>query len=370
MRYWAYMNGEVPGSYTADELAALPGFSMTTLVCQAQGEITEKNWRRAGEFGDVAAALTAREASSAPPPPAAAAPVAAAAAAAPSTDVDALIDSASTKLFSHVADLMKELENRREEKGLLSSLQRQIAALKEELSQTRERSNLLEMRLPRITELEETLRKNQAAAESLQSSLLTREVALNESRIAAEKNKNEAESAKRRWQETVSDLAVRNRLVDKLSKELSEKELSLAKSLGVIRRLEEDLNRLCPDPALIAPAATMTSPPPPRPVEPPPLPQAYAPTAAEPPALTGPAIPPAPEPHLPAEASVVASAAPRAVPSVAADPAALPPPLTPYTLDEPPSPPPYLETMPVSEPPKAQQALMNFLKRIFPGQPH
>jgi hypothetical protein len=61
MRYWAYMNGEVPGSFTAAELAALPGFSMTTLVCPAQGEIAEKNWRRAGEFGDVAAALTARE---------------------------------------------------------------------------------------------------------------------------------------------------------------------------------------------------------------------------------------------------------------------------------------------------------------------
>ena len=369
MRYWAYMNGEVPGSYTADELAALPGFSMTTLVCLAQGEIAEKNWRRAGEFGDIAAALTARETASPPPPPAAPATVAAAASA--STDVDALIDTASTKLFSHVADLMKELENRREEKGLLSSLQRQIAALKEELSQTRERSNLLEMRLPRIAELEETLRKNQTALETQQSSLLTREQALNESRIAAEKNKNDADSAKRRWQETVSDLAVRNRLVDKLSKELSEKELSLAKSLGVIRRLEEDLNRLCPDPAMIAPAASITSPAPPRPVEPPTFQQAYAPTVAEPPALTGPAIPPAPEPQLPSDASAGTSAVTSEVSSAAAEPVApLPSPLTPYTLDEPPLSPPYLETMPVTEPPKAQQALMNFLKRIFPGQPH
>ncbi len=250
MRYWAYMNGEVPGSYTAAELAALPGFAMTTLVCPASGEIAEKNWRRAGEFGDVAAALTARE--SAAPPPATAATTTASAAASASTDVDALIDSASTKLFSHVADLMKELETRREEKALITSLQRHIAAMKDELASTRERSNLLEMRLPRIAELEEAHRKDQAALESLQTSLLTREQSLNESRIAAEKIKNDSESAKRRLAETVADLAVRNRLVDKLSKELSEKELSLAKSLGVIRRLEEDLNRLCPDPAMIA----------------------------------------------------------------------------------------------------------------------
>jgi hypothetical protein len=114
MRYWAYMNGEVPGSFTAAELAALPGFAMTTLVCPAQGEIAEKNWRRAGEFGDIAAAVAARARVLPPPPPEPEA--AAAAAASMSADVDSLIDSASTKLFSHVADLVKELENRREER--------------------------------------------------------------------------------------------------------------------------------------------------------------------------------------------------------------------------------------------------------------
>ena len=352
MRYWVYMNGEVPGSYDASELAALPGFSMTTLVCPAQGEIAEKNWRRAGEFGDVASMVTARE--NAAPPPLPASATAAGAAASASADVDALIDSASTKLFSHVADLMKELENRREEKGLIISLQRHVAALKEELAQTRERSNLLEMRLPRIVELEETNRKNQAALESLQTSLLTREQALNEARIAAEKNKNEAETAKRRLQESVNDLTVRNKLVDRLSKELSEKELSLAKSLGVIRRLEEDLNRLCPDPGLLPAAAS--APAPRERLEAASPPQAYARTESEPPALTGPAIPPAPEPLAPSEASFAAAPA---LPQV---------PVTPYTLDEPPSPPPYLEAMPPADRPKAQQALVNFLKRIFPGQ--
>lgn len=325
MRYWVYMNGEVPGSYTAAELSALPGLSMTTLVCPAQGEIAEKNWRRAGEFGDVAAELTAR-AGATPPPPTAATATASAAASA-STAADALIDSASTKLFSHVADLMKELENRREEKGLITSLQRHIAAMKEELAQTRERSNLLEMRLPRIAELEETCRKNQTALESLQAGLLTREQALNEARIAAEKNKNEAETAKRRLQETLNDLAVRNRLVDKLSKDLGEKELSLAKSLGVIRRLEEYMNRLRPDSGL--------------------------PAAAEAPAV---------------EAS--ASEPPPAIEAAFEAPPASSSPLAAYTLDEPSPPPPYLETMPANERPKAHQALTNFLKRIFPGQPH
>jgi hypothetical protein len=322
MRYWAYMNGEVPGSYSADELAALPGFSMTTLVCPASGEITEKNWRRAGEFGDVAAALAARDDARKPPPPVEA--MTASAAAAASSDVDALIDSASTKLFSHVADLMKELENRREEKGLITSLQRHIAALKEELAQTRERSNLLELRLPRLVELEEAHRKTQAELESLHSGLLTREQALNEARIAAEKNRNEADTAKRRLQETISDLAVRNRLVDKLSKELSEKELSLAKSLGVIRRLEEDLNRLCP----------------------------------------------APEPSAqPAPVPATERPAPRETPPAARE-AVLPSVTAGYTLDEATPLAPYLESMPSNDTPKAQQALNKFLKKIFPEQPH
>ncbi|MDE2510620.1 MAG: hypothetical protein KGL74_05815 [Elusimicrobia bacterium] len=348
------MNGEVPGSYSAAELAALPGFSMTTLVCPAQGEISEKNWRRAGEFDDIARALMAREQAAPPPAPAPALAVAAA-------DVDSLIDTASTKLFSHVADLVKELENRREEKALIISLQRQIQALKEELGQTRERSNLLEMRLPRIAELEENQRKNHAALESLQASLLAREAALNETRITSEKMRNELDATKRRLLEASNDLAMRNKLVDKISKELSEKEMSLAKSLGVIRRLEEDLNRLCPDPALVAAALAAVTRPAARTEESRPAPAPAAPERAparfesEPAALTGPAIPPAPEPLLP-EASAPAGA--------------LPPSPTPYTLDEPPAPPPYIEPPVPGESPKAHQALLNFMKRIFPGQPH
>lgn len=335
MRYWTFMNGEVPGSFTAEELAKLPGFSMTTLVCPAQGEIAEKNWRRAGEFGDIAAAVTAREKSMPPPAPAPAP------SASPSADVDAMIDTASTRLFSHVADLMKELENRREEKGLIVSLQRQIAALKEELAQTRERANLLEVRLPRIAELEEAARKDAAALQSLQASLQSRDAALNETRIAGEQNRNDLDAARRRLQETTNDLALRNRLVDKLSKELSEKELSLAKSLGVIRRLEEDLNRLCP-PAEPAPSPRAALPAGPAPAESVPV---------EPPALTGPAIPLAPEP-LSQRAVAPSGDLPPAPAPLAADEPAAP------RADEPPG-----------KQPQAQEALVSFLKRVFPNQP-
>ncbi|MEK7383249.1 MAG: hypothetical protein AAB262_08175, partial [Elusimicrobiota bacterium] len=225
------MNEEVPGSYEPEQLAGLAGFTMTTLVCPAQGLVAEKNWRRAGEFDDIARCVSSRVEQSAPPPPPAAGPASSSAA-----DVDAMLDTAGSRLFSHVADLMKELENRREECALSASLQRQISALKDELSQTRERANILEMRLPRIAELEESSRKDKEALQCLQTGLHSREQALNETRIDTEKLKNDLESAKRRLLETQNDLNMRNRLVDKLSKELGDKELSLAKSLGLIRR--------------------------------------------------------------------------------------------------------------------------------------
>ena len=159
--------------------------------------------------------------------------------------------------------------------------------------------------------------------------------------LAAAERVVDLDATKRRLQETTNDLAMRNKLVDKVSRELSEKEMSLAKSLGVIRRLEEDLNRLCPDPSLIARVAVPAS-------------LTATPFSAEPEALTGPAIPPAPEP-LTLEAS--------------APEGALPPSPTPYTIDDPPPPPAYIEPVPI-ESPKAQQALLKFMKRIFPGQPH
>ena len=238
-----------------------------------------------------------------------------------------MLNTAGNRLFSHVADLMKELENRREERALAASLQRQISALKDELIQTRERADMLEMRLPHLAELEESRRKDQAALESLRTTLQAHEHQINESRISAEKAKNDFEGTKRRLTETQGDLAMRNRLVDQLSKELSGKELSLAKALGLIRRLEEDLNRLCPG---IAPSADLTT-----------LDTAQSPAPVC-----------APE-HTPMPDLLVIS----------------PPIDENFTTDDPPPPPPYIEPAP-AERPKAHEALVHLLRKLFPGPTH
>ena len=307
MKYWAYMKGEVPGSYEPEALAALPEFSMTTLVCPAQGEIAEKNWRHAGEFEDIAKAIASRDASR---PPAAPAPAAAVALPAGINEVDALLDTASTRLFSHVAELMKELENRRDEKSLVASLQRQISALKQELIQAREQVSLLEIRMPHVAALEESQRKEHADLVELQNTLCARDAQIGEQRASLEKMRAELTTSKQRQQETSNDLAIRNRLIDKLSQELSEKELSLAKSLGVIRRLEEDLNRLCPSEQLLRSAAAADE------------------------------LPCAPDPKA-----------------------------EPRTDDDPPPPPAPLEPR-FTEGPKAHEALKGFFKKVFPGQTH
>lgn len=333
MKYWTYMKGEVPGSYEPVELVALPGFTMTTLVCPGEGEIAEKNWRRAGEFDDIVRALEAHQSKSPPAAPLGAPPT--------SNEVDALLDTASTRLFSHVADLMKELETRRDEKSLIVSLQRQISTLKNELARMREAATTMEIRLPRIAELEESQRKDHVAMSQVQASLTAREVQLNELRVTYEKARGELDGAKRRVQETDNDLGIRNRLVDKLSHDLSEKELSLAKALGVIRRLEEDLNRLCPSPEMFKPT-----------------PEAAGAT---------PDVAPAPIPAHRVVEPVV-----NKVLSVPEFKTPVPPP-TPasFTNDDPPPPPPYLEPHgPAAEPPKAQEALRGFFRKVFPGQSH
>lgn len=241
MKYWVYMNGEVPGSYAPGELAALPGFGNTTLVCPAEGEILEKNWRRSGEFDDLIRAMAERDAKMPPadrrkPDPAGAV----------AGDVDQLLDQTSARLFSHVSSLMKELDSRREEKALLQTLQRQLVELKDQLDSARGRGAELETRLLRVGELEEAGRRDALRIEKLESSLKAREDGLGELRIQLEKARNEHENSKRRLGEALNDLAIRNRLVDKLSRDLTEKELSLAKALALIRRLEEDLHRLSP----------------------------------------------------------------------------------------------------------------------------
>lgn len=240
MKYWVYMNGEVPGSYTPEELSKLHGFSMTTMVCPAEGEILEKNWRRSGEFPDIIKLLHERDASRPPSAPAAAQE------AVITGDVNKVIDTASARLFNHVSTLMKELETRREEKALTITLQRQVMDLKEQVADAQEKSAALERSMPRIRELEDIVRKSETVIINLEAALKAREDGLAELRVQMEKTKIDLETNKRRLGEAVNDLSIRNRLVDKLSRDLTDKELSLAKSLAVIRRLEEDLNRLCP----------------------------------------------------------------------------------------------------------------------------
>lgn len=320
MRYWVYMNGEVPGSFTPQELTALPGFSQTTLVCPAEGEILEKNWKRSGEFPELIPHLQEKQKKQAPLSPAPEA--------SPGGDVDGLLDVASTRLFSHVADLMKELENRREERALTASLQRQLVDLKGQLQAEREKASMAESRLPLISELEESRRKDQIKLQTIEAALKGREDAMGELRMELEKTKNELDSTKRRLTETSNDLAIRNRLVDKISRDLTEKELSLAKALAVIRRLEEDLNRICPDTA--APAQ----------------PEPAAPPRAE-------AAPP-----------VLMTAPENVAPSMPSTALEVPAAKLAYTTDEPPRAPTFLEP-PMPENPAAQNALVDFFKRFM-----
>ncbi len=276
--------------------------------------------------------MSARAAATSEPPPASAH------AAPPSPgDVDALLDQTGARLFSHVAGLMKELEARREERALAGALQRQLAEVDEELAGLRERASKAEGRLPRIPELEEALARAQADIAVLRDGLATRDAALDEIRMTAEKTKFDLEGARRKLNETTNDLAIRNRLVDKLSRDLSEKELSLTKSLALIRRLEEDFHRL---------------------------------DGTKPDGVgSGEVVPLAEEPALPAIPVLPAAAPPPVVRAVeppvarAADaPAA-------FTQDEPPTVPPYLEPPP-PEVSGAQEALSKFLRKVFPGPQH
>src|SRR6184192_4849311 len=109
MKYWVYLKGQVPGSYSPRELASLDEFSVTTLVCPAEGEIREKNWRRSGEFADIIAELQERDAARQPAPPLADVGVVA--------DVGAMLDSAGARLFGQVSELMRQLESQREERA-------------------------------------------------------------------------------------------------------------------------------------------------------------------------------------------------------------------------------------------------------------
>jgi hypothetical protein len=321
MKFWVYIDGEVPGCYAPTELAQLEGFSGTTLVCPAEGEVLEKNWRRAGEFPEIMPALqelAARQRPSQPPEEPS------------SLDVDKVLDSASHRLFGHVSELMKELEHHREEKALILSLQRQVMDLKSQLQEERERAEALQTQLPRLAELEEAQRKSEERIAGLESTLQGRERAAADLRIQLEKTRNELEAAKRSLGETANDLSIRNRLVQKLNHDLTEKEVSLTKALALLRRLEEDLSTIRPD-AMTGHREQIEA----LSASEPALPEVQLRSADEP---QGGKTPPQPEPPGAARSS--------------------------YTTDEPPERP---EIVPPLHPdgPAAHNALVDFLKKVI-----
>jgi hypothetical protein len=335
MRYWVYLNGEVPGSYEPEELAAIPGFGEAALVCPATSDLAERRWERAGVFPDINEALRAQERAplaplTAPPATRAEDPVR------PLTPDDVLNDS-SQRIFRHVTELMKELENRREERALTQSLQRRVKELTDELNALRERATYLQGRSDLIPGFQDRERELQEALARARADL--HETRGGAERLDADLAKTAADllNARRHLEEARAESAEREKHLGLLSKRLSEKEASLAKAFGVIRRLEETLGELLPGAVAgisrrVPVQAPAEAPPPPVRAEPEPQPVPAAAPAPEPPVA-------AVEEPAAAEAEGLVSLAD--VPSEPAAPEPSPadrhPTPPPYSVDRPPS---------------------------------
>ena len=240
MRYWVYLNGQVPGSYDLEDLVGLPGFAPTTLVCPAEGEISESSWTRAGEIPDIIRALGERRASAPEAAgPASAAPVA-----------QSAFDAAGARLISQVAELSKEFETRREERSLLASLQTHLLAMKEELDRERRTRVELESRLERLGPLEENLNRSRHRIRTLEEALKAKDEALIELRAPALEIQEDLERERDRLRSSARELAARESLIRRLNGDLAEKESGLAKALALVRKLEADLSRVKPGASL------------------------------------------------------------------------------------------------------------------------
>ena len=70
MKYWFFDGNDVIGLFEPGELAARPGFGVTSLVCPEKFSEDQDSWRLAGAFGDFRALLEKPALSANPPEPA------------------------------------------------------------------------------------------------------------------------------------------------------------------------------------------------------------------------------------------------------------------------------------------------------------
>jgi len=246
MKYWVYMNGEVPGSFLPEELIEIPDFADTSLVCPAEGGIENRNWRHAGEFQELAEALSSRKPAPpvAPPqPPQVERP---AGDHAPLSAEDILND-ASTRIFHHVTDLMRELENRREERALNQSLQRQVAELKNELLAARERIQHLDGRASLVPGFEEREERHRELLARTQREIKEQGEKLSKEESDLQRVRGELEAARAKAEELQTEVQRGKTLNDELSGNIAAKELTLARAFAMIKRLEESLRNIVPD---------------------------------------------------------------------------------------------------------------------------
>ncbi|MHB2026870.1 MAG: hypothetical protein ACYCPQ_09610 [Elusimicrobiota bacterium] len=237
MKYWVYLNGEVPGCYPAEELVLLPGFSATTLICPSEGDIQDKNWRRAGEFPDVIRSSQDSMAIRSPMAPVREESFRAA-------NANDFLDSAGAKIFRHVSEIVGEMERFRETKGLVLALQGQLLEADEKMRRVEAEKENLKKELGRISILEESLRRSGEEKQRLESDIQAQQKNIDDLRLGSARLSSDADAAKRRLDDSLKHLGIRNKLVDKLSQDLAEKETSLAKALDVVRKMEGELERL------------------------------------------------------------------------------------------------------------------------------
>jgi hypothetical protein len=245
MKYWVYLNGEIPGSFEPEELAAIPGFLETSMVCPADVKAEERDWRRAGTYPDLIEALGRRPA---PPPPGPEAPLPSKEELGLPKSPDDILNDASNSIFSHVTHLMQELETRREEHALTQQLQREVIRLKSELTAMRERNNVLQDRADLIPDYEARLKELMERTDRRQVELQDKEASLIDLRRKLDAQRLKLEAATRTEMGLNQDLKRQTMVSEELSKQLAEKELLLAKSFAVIRRLEATLQGVFPKP--------------------------------------------------------------------------------------------------------------------------